>query len=79
MKVELIKLANNNKLNAEDKRKREIRMILKLGLEQLGRLFYLLAEMEKREEGTDSREKIEICILDTPSFYSNRHPDRNIK
>lgn len=54
-------------------------MILKLGLEQLGRLFCLLAEMDKSEEGIDSREKIEICILDTPSFYSNRHPDRNIK
>lgn len=78
MKAELTKLANNNKLNAEDKRKRNM-MILKLGLEQLGRLFCLLAEMDKSEEGIDSREKIEICILDTPSFYSNRHPDRNIK
>lgn len=57
LKVELTELANN-KLNAEDKRMKEIGMILKLGLQQLGRLFYLLAEMEKIEESIDPCETI---------------------
>ena len=54
-------------------------MILKLGLDQLSRLFCSLPEMQKAEEGIDSCEKTKICILDTPHFYSNRHADRNIK
>lgn len=52
---------------------------LKLGLKQLDRLGFLLAEMGKTEEGTGTCEKIKTCHLDKPHRCSDGHPENREK